>query len=1456
MSLPQKTLVSSDFETLTTQFYSLDAIFRNFISIIAIYTAPIKYQVVREIYYSFDNQTNDFNTILEQLKNDGWIEIHDRLITCPKELQEPIVKILVDSNDYDKYARQIYSKLYQNFNNIDGTKTYILNRHESLNDFLRDFRHALLQPTTINIEQLLDYASSHNNKENNNINQLIINYCTKNETKSFFNQTAAKTQIKICQFILNNAVNTLDESLDPFWDTCIQTRLKQNTEKDAEKNSEKKSCPNFAFDILLLDYAFITAKLDDSRLDLINDVFIKSLLSAHRLFFAGSYETSCLKYRLARKIFSSRVSFKLPLPYLSGIFHALSELRAGNRQIVSNMLKNALTEFYSYTVSEYGGNYSGKWKSAWIVIESISKRLEGKPENIKTPNSKNDNNTPKWIVALLCHYEKTWFKLDDEIKYSFVCNSNKTNVFKWITAEFIDLTNENNLQTIINSALLKNFRTKNNSVSLRNLFSYRTNWELTLDALQSVLTLKGGGKITSKESENKSRLVWRIDVDEHNFAEFYPYEQTWDKKTQSWTSDKSIVLSRLFRSQNKLDYLTQQDREICSAIYVNTTTHKSPEYYLTVDVAEKFVGHPLLFLYGDPAVQVELVRGHGEISTTYQNGRLLVAFSPPLQPNSRYYSLHPQDEESREFFVIREAPARFKVIRLTKQEMQIRKILGENGQVFPKEAELALTAWMSNLAGVIDVKTDASIGFGNIPRTAPNTTLYIYITPHGEGIQVEFFVKPLGNDSVARRPGIGSERIIAEVDGQNLQTLRNLASEIELQNKFITKITSLQSAASLSKDKYIFDTPSEALTFLSEVKELERIQNPDSINVTKKRDKKKNLPEGAIDFEIYWTQGEKFVVSSTASFNNMNLSFATTNDWLSAEGSICVDGQSIELRHILDVLDDFVDDRFVKLDERNFLVLTNELRKRLGELKRLSLLQDGKIQMHQLVAAGMDDFFSSIPTMDRNTIWQNIKERIAESNDYRALLPEGFIGELRDYQMDGYAWLSSCARWGVGCCLADDMGLGKTVQALALLLSRAELGAALVVAPTSVCFNWEREAERFTPTLNIKRIRPISSLDFGKRKRDKLIVSGASGDVLVTSYSLLQQEIDLFTKARYATVILDESQAIKNPDSQRARAALRLRSDFKVGITGTPVENNLLELWSLFRFLNPGLLGTQKTFEERFVTPIQRGGSTAARTTLRRLLRPFILRRTKSQVLEELPPRTEIIREIELSREEMTLYETERIKALEELREFKGNLGRGQLQVLSVLTKLRQICCHPKLVLPDCGVASSKLEVFREIMLELCENRHKVLVFSQFVKHLNILRDELDVLGISYQYLDGSTPERERQKCVDKFQAGKSDAFLISIKAGGSGLNLTMADYVIHTDPWWNPAVEDQATNRAHRIGQKRPVTVYRLITKGTIEEKIVKLHQEKRDLADKLLEGSNQINKISVDDLINIIMA
>ncbi|MCI5121030.1 MAG: DEAD/DEAH box helicase, partial [Candidatus Electrothrix sp. AUS4] len=461
-------------------------------------------------------------------------------------------------------------------------------------------------------------------------------------------------------------------------------------------------------------------------------------------------------------------------------------------------------------------------------------------------------------------------------------------------------------------------------------------------------------------------------------------------------------------------------------------------------------------------------------------------------------------------------------------------------------------------------------------------------------------------------------------------------------------------------------------------------------------------------------------------------------------------------------------------------------------------------------------------------------------------VPSTLQAELRDYQAEGFVWMARLAHLGVGGCLADDMGLGKTLQSIAVILDRAENGPSLVIAPTSVCLNWEQEVARFAPTLTLQTLSGVDD-------REAIVQNLGKRDILITSYTLLQQEVELLETISWQTVVLDEAQSIKNAATKRSKASMRLKAKFRLITTGTPIENHLGELWNLFNFINRGLLGTFKQFNSRFGIPIEKHQDHAARRQLKKLIRPFMLRRIKSEVLDELPPRTEITLRVEMKKSEMQFYEAIRQQAIENI-ESNGQKSGRHLQILAEIMRLRRACCNPKLIDENTKISSSKLQVSAEVVEELLESRHKALVFSQFTGHLALIREHLDKEGVSYQYLDGTTPAKERIKRVDAFQAGEGDLFLISLKAGGLGLNLTAADYVIHMDPWWNPAVEDQAADRAHRIGQKRPVTVYRLVTTDTIEEKIVQLHHEKRNLANSLLEGTDAGARISADELLELI--
>ncbi len=435
-------------------------------------------------------------------------------------------------------------------------------------------------------------------------------------------------------------------------------------------------------------------------------------------------------------------------------------------------------------------------------------------------------------------------------------------------------------------------------------------------------------------------------------------------------------------------------------------------------------------------------------------------------------------------------------------------------------------------------------------------------------------------------------------------------------------------------------------------------------------------------------------------------------------------------------------------------------------------------------------------------------------------IPVDLKADLRPYQRAGLQWLGFLREMALSGVLADDMGLGKTIQALAAMLQAG--GPHLVVAPTSVIRNWESEAKRFTPSLSVNVYHgPTRALD--------------DSDITLTTYALLRLDLEQLREREWTYAVLDEAQAIKNPSSQTARSACLLRAKHRLALTGTPVENRLEELWSLFRFLMPGLLGSLEAFRERFSRPIETG-SQRARKALRARVRPYVLRRMKRQVATELPPLTEQVVRCSMGEEQRKVYDTVRLAAREDVQRALADKTGGQaaLQVLEALLRMRQACCDPALLPGDIGdgVAAAKLDRLEDLLVEVVLEDHKALVFSQWTGLLDRVELRLKKLGIDWVRLDGST--RDRQKVIDRFQSDDGPpVFLLSLKAGGTGLNLTAADYVVHLDPWWNPAVEQQATDRAHRIGQDKPVVSYKLIAEQTVEERILELQATKKDLAD-----------------------
>ena len=981
--------------------------------------------------------------------------------------------------------------------------------------------------------------------------------------------------------------------------------------------------------------------------------------------------------------------------------------------------------------------------------------------------------------------------------------------FRWIAAEASLLKHAINPKGKKDIADAEQLFQREQIVSLSGHSVGGNEWERSLKAL---LALGSGETAQIASAPKQSRLIWLVSGI-NNSIHIQPIEQK--QTTRGWTRGRNAALKRLMEDNAKLDFLSPQDRKIVACI----RRERSHGYYSqityefdSIKALAALIDHPLVFNANNDEEPLTVAKGAFTLEVLRAGGNLTINLAPV------------PDNEGSVFFRW-EGSSRLALYEPTQEQRRIATIIGD-GLTIPEAGEKQISAAISAISPHVTVHSDVSGDDAVAESVEADSRLQVMLRPSGTGLSVELQVRPFGEHGPGFFPGRGGSTVIAEVQGKRQQASRDHKQERERLELLMNSCGALDPQECI-EGPWRLDEPEDALEFLEE---LHGAMN--------------DKPDG---FVIQWPEGERLKLRGAASWEKMKLSLRAGKDWFALEGEVAIsDEEVLSLQRLMELIGTRKG-RFIQLAEGEFVALTEELRRRLDDLQRMMGRHGKEQRFHPLMAPLVEEALVGVAGLKGDKQWKSCLERFRGAAELKPVLPVTLQATLRDYQLEGFDWLSRLAHWGVGACLADDMGLGKTVQALALLINRAPTGPALVLAPTSVCLNWESESQRFAPTLK-PRI-------FGSGNRAKFIDDLQPFDLVICSYTLFQQEAELLTAIRWETVVLDEAQAIKNMTTKRSQAAMQLNAGFRITTTGTPVENRLDELWNLFRFLNPGLLGSHKDFTERFATPIERDQDKKARTLLKRLIRPFILRRTKSNVLEELPPRTDIVRRVELSGEEAAFYEALRRKALEKLQD-AGNQSPGerQIRILAEIMRLRRACCNPQLVLPECNISSAKLAAFREIVDELRENGHRALVFSQFVDHLSILRKDLDKDGIIYQYLDGSTPAKVRQESVIAFQSGQGELFLISLKAGGVGLNLTAADYVIHMDPWWNPAVEDQASDRAHRIGQLRPVTVYRLVAANTIEEKIIALHHQKRDLADSLLDGTESAARVSADDLLELL--
>ena len=938
----------------------------------------------------------------------------------------------------------------------------------------------------------------------------------------------------------------------------------------------------------------------------------------------------------------------------------------------------------------------------------------------------------------------------------------------------------------------------------------------------------------------RSRVVWHIEL--HWGVGITPHLQVANKKGNGWNRPKEIEFAELWSSGIEL---SEADKRVRKWIEHELAGNDLP----VIDILDALVGQPNVFL------------GHGEVEVTLSDGCIVmheIAKARKLRLCFREEAQWPSTNVcflENGIVIVSEIARKVAVARFDAKQTEMLHELRRIADIPAKHRDAVLQK-MEMLQSVLNVELPPQEELAVAELDAHPVML---LKSFRDGV-LEYGLRVRDGKGGLHRPGQGSLFQIDRSGATPTQWVRSAAKEIELcqqwQARLGIQVTNWDGA---------IEDFSEAMQLVGALKENSRdAQSFDQAGVVDDVRAVDEVPT-ANRIEVLWDpQSEaKPQIAGTIGIANLRVAIERKRDWFQLAGECQLGESSIGLQQLLEAIDDSESVRdgiaagqgrggndgneFVRIGDLGWAKISTELRRNLKQLRESVHSERKILKFDHSAAIEMRALQQRLP-IQTHKAWEECLDRVANAQSMEPALPGGFEASLRDYQLDGYRWMRRLCEWGVGGVLADDMGLGKTVQTLAVLLDRAGEGPSLVIAPTSVGFNWMRETERFAPGIQAHLYRETD--------RDDFLRGLGPHQLVVASYGLALRDIEKLKQVEWNILVLDEAQAIKNGRSKTSQAIADLGSKWTVALTGTPVENHLGELWSLFHTVAPGVFGSWDQFRIRFASPIEKDNDPERRDALRKRLLPFVLRRTKKEVLSDLPSRTEMNLIVELSPAERKRYDAVRASAIREAETIAKSSEdqENRFRILAILTRLRQLACHPRLVDESWNESSAKLEQLKETLLQLREEGHRVLVFSQFVQHLQLIRAMLDKESITYQYLDGSTPAKARQIEVDRFQNGNASVFLISLKAGGTGLNLTAADYVVHMDPWWNPAVEDQATDRAHRIGQTKPVMVYRIIAQQTIEEEILKLHETKRDLIAGVLDGAEGAAKLTTADLIALI--
>ena len=925
---------------------------------------------------------------------------------------------------------------------------------------------------------------------------------------------------------------------------------------------------------------------------------------------------------------------------------------------------------------------------------------------------------------------------------------------------------------------------------------HKAAWESVLEGL-----MDAANKKDKAVSEHSARLMYVITPRAYDTA-IEVREQTL-LKSGRWSNGKKVSEARI--SSGEVECMNDADRRILARMNLNMHSELRLE-----DVIEEMVDDDRLYLgTSAPYQQVKVDRDKPYIMVENDGKQFVVKSNVP----ARSVMADP--------VIVMHSPTYYSVINIPADVRDYYVKLLQLGSL-PLEAEDTLRSLLETIGGKVELHSSLIEGGSTLPLVDGQWNVGFRLSPKNSGNwEVEPFVRPLHGGHRTYHMGEGDNIIIDENEEGRVRVRRNM--EMELSNLSLVR-------AFWESEGYDYEDCMRIDTYPPEF----------MLNLVQM------IQEHTDTFYAEWQEGSNIRVRTlTRGQSSWSGRLTQRGQWFDIEGEVDIDENTrISISQLLELVGKSRG-RFIRLDDGEYLTLSEKLRKQLKALDAIANRERGKIRISPFSAALMgDDVLRGDIELSLDESLTAMRQRIIDCSEYSPDIPKELNATLRPYQKDGYLWMARLNSWGAGALLADDMGLGKTIQTIAFLLLKKSEGASLVVAPASVAPNWKTEMEKFAPTLNVQ------ILNFSSN-RHRTIQEAKAGDVIVTTYGILLSIQEYITQKDWNVVCLDEAHIIKNRGAKTSAAAMKIQAKNRVMLTGTPVQNHLGELWNLFQFVNPGLLGSYEHFSQKFIVPIEGYQDKEKQEQLERIVHPFMLRRTKQSVLKELPDKTEIYHSVELNKDELAIYESIRERAEQMLRE---NGADVDMHVLAEITRLRQAACSVQLIEPKWTGECSKITSLVELLQGVIEGGNRALVFSQFVSFFAIVRRELDRLGMKYFYIDGSVPLKQRTEMVDAFQGGENQLFLISLKAGGLGLNLTGANYVFHLDPWWNPAIEQQATDRAYRIGQNQAVTVYHLISKNTIEEKIIRLHQTKRDLAENILANTDMSHKITGEELLKMV--